>query len=165
MNPCAMKVQQNSHKRHAPSHHLKSENSKNFDDIIFSFTAAVQTMWPYVTLPVHSRADVTTVTRYMRQSVSCDVLGKSEHRFPCLKVAAQELGMTATSAQSEIVYSHAVELYSEKRTNLGVRIFIISCLREWIHIWALMNWTWSRVAVICSAIWSELKFQDSAPSN
>jgi len=51
---------------------------------------------------------------------------KSENRFPYLKAAAREfLGMTATSAPSERVFSHAGELHSEKRANLGVRIFAI----------------------------------------
>ena len=54
---------------------------------------------------------------------------KSGHRFPYLKVAARELlGMTATSAPSERVFSHAGELYSKKRGNLGIRIFAIHML-------------------------------------
>jgi len=54
---------------------------------------------------------------------------KNEHRFPYLTAAAPELlGMTATSSPSERVFSHAGELYSEKRANLGVRIFAILML-------------------------------------
>ena len=59
------------------------------------------------------------------------VLGylKSEHHFPDLKAAARELlCMTARSAPSERVFSHAGKLYSEKRANRGVRIFAIHML-------------------------------------
>ena len=71
------------------------------------------------------------VERYFaaeRESIDCDILSywKSENRFPHLKAAGQELlGMTATSASSERVFSHARELYSAKRANLGVQIFAI----------------------------------------
>ena len=60
--------------------------------------------------------------------MDCDVLSywKSENRFPHLKGAARELlGMTATSAPSERVFSHAGELYSAKRAKLGVQTFAI----------------------------------------
>jgi len=54
---------------------------------------------------------------------------KNEHRFPYLKAAARELlDMTATLAPSERVFSHPGELYSEKRANIGVRIFAIDML-------------------------------------
>ena len=62
------------------------------------------------------------------QSMDCDVLShwKSENCFPHLKAAARELlGMTATSAPSERVFSHAGKLYSVKRANLGVQTFAI----------------------------------------
>ena len=54
------------------------------------------------------------------------VLGysKNEHHFPYLKATAKDLlGMTATSALSERVFSHAGELYSAKRADLGAEIF------------------------------------------
>jgi len=51
---------------------------------------------------------------------------KSEHHFPYLKAASQELqGMTATSAPSERVFGHADELYRKKRATLGIQIFAI----------------------------------------
>jgi len=56
------------------------------------------------------------------------VLGylKNEHHFPYLKAAAREfLGMTATSALSERVFSHAGELHSAKRADLGEGFFAI----------------------------------------
>ena len=62
------------------------------------------------------------------ESMDCDVLSywKSENRFPDLNAAARELlGMTATSALSERVFSHAGKLYSAKRANLGVQTFAI----------------------------------------
>ena len=65
------------------------------------------------------------------ESMDCDVLSywKSENRFPHLNAAARELlGMTATSAPSERVFSHAGELYSAKRANLGVQTFAILML-------------------------------------
>ena len=74
------------------------------------------------------------VERYFeaeRESMDCDALSywKSENRFPHLKAAARELlGMTATSAPSERVFSHAGELYSAKRANLGVQTFAILML-------------------------------------
>jgi len=55
--------------------------------------------------------------------------GKSGHCFPYLKAAARELlGMTARSAPSERVFSHAGELYSKKRADLVARIFAILML-------------------------------------
>ena len=74
------------------------------------------------------------VERYFateRQSMDSDVLTywKTENAFPHLKAAAQELlGMTATSAPSERVFSHAGELYTAKRANLGVQTFAILML-------------------------------------
>ena len=74
------------------------------------------------------------VERYFaaeRESMDCNALSywKSENRFPHLKVAARELlGMTATSAPSERVFSDAGELYSAKRANLGVQTFAILML-------------------------------------
>jgi len=64
---------------------------------------------------------------------------KSELRFPYLKAATREfLGITTTSAPSERVFNHAGELYSKKRTNLGVghESLLFTCLLQWIHIWA-----------------------------
>jgi len=49
-------------------------------------------------------------------------MGATLHRYALL------LGMTATSAPSERVFSHADELYSSKRANLGVRTFAILML-------------------------------------
>ena len=66
---------------------------------------------------------------------------ESEHRFHYLKAATRELlDMTTTSAPSERVYSHADDLYNEKRANLGAgyESLLFTCLWEWIHIWA---WT------------------------
>jgi len=59
------------------------------------------------------------------------VLGywKKEQCFPYLKATRRELlGMSATSAPSERVFSHVGELYSAKRANLGLRIFAILML-------------------------------------
>jgi len=38
--------------------------------------SVISTDYYYVTLPIHSHAEVTIGTRYSRQSVSCDVLGE-----------------------------------------------------------------------------------------
>ncbi|XP_076809605.1 uncharacterized protein LOC143452491 [Clavelina lepadiformis] len=60
-----------------------------------------------------------------RENMDCDVLSyaKRENRFPHLKAAARELlSITATSAPSEKVFSHAGELYS------GVQKFVILTL-------------------------------------
>jgi len=56
------------------SHHLKDENSKKLDKFFLSFN-----YFYYVTLPIHSHAEVMTVTRYLQELVSCDVLGQ---RYP-----------------------------------------------------------------------------------
>jgi len=64
-------------------------------------------------------------------NINVFVCWKNEHRFPYLKAAARELlGTTATSAPSEQVFSHASELYSAKRANLGIRIFAILMLMK-----------------------------------
>ena len=74
------------------------------------------------------------VERYFaaeRESMNCHVLSywKSKNSFSHVKVAARELlGMTATSAPSERVFSHAGELYSAKRANLGVQTFALLML-------------------------------------
>jgi len=55
--------------------------------------------------------------------------GKNEHRLPYLMAAARELlGMIAISSPSKRGFSHAGELYSEKRASLGVRICAILML-------------------------------------
>ena len=60
---------------------------------------------------------------------------KSEHRFPYLKAAAQELGMTETPPPSERVVSQADELYSKKCASLAVRIFAIhKLMRMNLHL-------------------------------
>ena len=74
------------------------------------------------------------VERYFaaeRESMDCDVLSywKSENRFSHLKAAARKLlGMTATSAPSERVFSDAGEMCSAKRANLGIQTFAILML-------------------------------------
>ena len=46
----------------------------------------------YVTLPIHSQAEVTIVTRYLRQSVRSDVLGqRSPNHGPRAKSGLQRL--------------------------------------------------------------------------
>jgi len=56
--------------------------------------------------------------------------------------------MTATSAPSERVFSHAGELYSEKHANFDVRILaILMLMRTNPHLG--MNRTWIKVALIC----------------
>ena len=65
------------------------------------------------------------------ESIDCDVFSywKSENCFPHLNAAAQELlSMTATSAPSERVFSHAGKLYSAKQANLSVQTFAILML-------------------------------------
>jgi len=75
MHPRARKLQQNGHKRHSIALKTKTAKTRSF---LFSPTVAVQTLWPYqwllyyVTLPVHSHAEVKIVTSYLWQSVSCD---------------------------------------------------------------------------------------------
>jgi len=49
--------------------------------------------------------------------------------------------MTATSAPSERVFSHAGELYSKKRANLGIWMFAILMLMV-MNPHLGMNWTW-----------------------
>jgi len=59
------------------------------------------------------------------------VCWKSEFHFPYLKAAAQELlGTTTTLAPLEQVFSHAGELYSMKRANLGAgyKSLLLICL-------------------------------------
>ena len=51
-------------------------------------------------------------------------------RNPVFNSARELLGMTATSAPSERVFSHAGELYSAKRANLGVQTFAILMLMK-----------------------------------
>ena len=85
-----------------------------------------------------------------RESMDCDVLGywKKEHRFSYLKIAAWELlGMTATSAPPERVFSHASELHSAKRANLGARIFSLLMLMR-MNPCLGMNWTWIKLDLI-----------------
>jgi len=58
---------------------------------------------------------------------------KTELRFPYLKAATREvLGMTTTSVPSEQVFSHAGELYSKKRANLGegYESLLFTCLLQ-----------------------------------
>jgi len=61
---------------------------------------------------------------------------KSEHRFPYVKATARELlGMTATSVPSERIFSHAGELYCEKRANLGVLFLpMLMLMRTNLHL-------------------------------
>ena len=68
-------------------------------------------------------------------------------RFEKLQGARELLDVTATSAPSERVFSYAVELYSEKHSNLGARIFaILVLMRMNPHLG--MNWSWIKVALI-----------------
>jgi len=79
---------------------------------------------------------------------------KNEHRFPYLKAAARELlGMTATSALSEWVFSHAGELYSVKRANLCVRTFaILMIMTMRMNPYLGMTWTCIKVALISANV-------------
>jgi len=58
-----------------PFHQSKNKNSKNSINLFSqSQYKLCDLISDDVTLSVHSHAEVTVVTRYLRQSVSCDVL-------------------------------------------------------------------------------------------
>jgi len=82
MHPRERTVQHNGHKCHAAILSLEKLKQQKFDRFLFTVTAAVQAMlpcqWtllPHIAYPFTLR-EVTTVARYLRQSVSCDVLGQ-----------------------------------------------------------------------------------------
>jgi len=85
MHPRAMKVQRNGHK--VPRRHPITEKQKqliNTRSISFlihscSTNCGFINNYYYVTLPVHSHAEVNIVMGYLRQSFSWDVLGQG----PC----------------------------------------------------------------------------------
>jgi len=65
MHPRAMKMQRSCHKCHTTVPYRKANTVKT-RSIYFSFTAAVPTAWRindyyYITLPIHSHAEVTIV--------------------------------------------------------------------------------------------------------
>jgi len=75
MHPRAMKVQQNGHKCHVAITSQKSEKSKNsinffsHSQLQFKLCDLISEYY-YVTLSIHSYAQVTIVITYLRQSVT-----------------------------------------------------------------------------------------------
>jgi len=64
-----------------PSHHLKSKNSKNSIKLFYHSQLQYKLVtllihYYCITLPIHSRVEVTIVTWYLRQSARCDFFGE-----------------------------------------------------------------------------------------
>ena len=69
-----------------PLHHSKSKNSKNSINFLSQLQYKLNLCdficdYIYVTLPIHSLAEVKIVTSYLQQSVSCDGFGKRPPNF------------------------------------------------------------------------------------
>jgi len=69
-----------------PFHHSKNKNSENSINFFSHWQLQYKLCdlisdYYFVTLPIHSHAKVKIVTRYMRQSVSCDILGQRSPNY------------------------------------------------------------------------------------